>query len=143
MKDSKGFSQRGIASWYGKKFHGRKTSNGETYDMYAMTAAHKKIPLPAYVEVINLKNKRRIIVRVNDRGPFHENRIIDLSYSAALKLDIVKNGTGLVEIRVLESGGETEAENSESLNAPLQTSSAIKDTDGFYIQVGAFKTGLD
>ncbi|MBT7952963.1 MAG: septal ring lytic transglycosylase RlpA family protein [Gammaproteobacteria bacterium] len=138
MKDSKGFSQRGIASWYGKKFHGRKTSNGETYDMYAMTAAHKKIPLPAYVEVINLKNKRRIIVRVNDRGPFHENRIIDLSYSAALKLDIVKNGTGLVEIRVLESGGETEAENSESLNAPLQTSSAIKDTDGFYIQVGAF-----
>lgn len=138
MKDSRGFSQRGIASWYGKKFHGRKTSNGETYDMYAMTAAHKELPLPAYVEVTNLKNERRIIVRVNDRGPFHENRIIDLSYSAARKLDIVENGTGLVEIRIVGSEGKTETKNSVSLNAPVQTTSSKKDTDGFYIQVGAF-----
>ena len=138
MKDSRGFSQRGIASWYGKKFHGRKTSNGETYDMYAMTAAHKELPLPAYVEVTNLKNKRRIIVRVNDRGPFHENRIIDLSYSAARKLDIVKNGTGLVEIRIVGHNGEISTEDSVSQAAPVRTAATEKGIDGFYIQVGAF-----
>ncbi len=101
LPSSHGFNERGIASWYGKKFHGRRTSSGETYDMYAMTAAHKELPLPTYVEVTNLKNGKRIIVRVNDRGPFHDNRIIDLSYSAARKLDIVREGTGLVEVRAL------------------------------------------
>ena len=97
-----GYRERGIASWYGKKFHGRRTSSGEPYDMYAMTAAHKTLPLPTWVEVRNLKNDRRIIVKVNDRGPFVANRIIDLSFEAAQRLDIVQNGTGLVEVRALE-----------------------------------------
>ena len=85
---ARGFEQRGLASWYGTKFHGRRTSSGEPYDMYAMTAAHKELPLPTYVEVENLVNGRTVIVRVNDRGPFHEGRIIDLSYAAALKLGV-------------------------------------------------------
>ena len=102
LLSSHGFSERGIASWYGKKFHGRKTSSGETYDMYAMTAAHTQLPLPTYAQVTNLKNSRQVIVRVNDRGPFHNNRVIDLSYSAAARLGIIKEGTGLVEIRALD-----------------------------------------
>ena len=101
MNSSHGFKERGVASWYGKKFHGRPTSSQEPYDMYAMTAAHKTLPLPCYVSVRNLKNNKSIIVRVNDRGPFVDNRIIDLSYSAAIKLDMVKDGTGLVEITAL------------------------------------------
>ncbi len=104
MSSSDGFNQRGIASWYGTKFHGRTTSSGETYDMYAMTAAHKSLPLPTYVEVTNLDNGRRTIVKVNDRGPFHQNRIIDLSYAAATKLGILGKGTGLVEIRAIRPG---------------------------------------
>lgn len=102
MDSADGYSERGLASWYGTKFHGRKTSNGETYDMYKMTAAHKSLPIPAYVHVTNLKNGREIIVRVNDRGPFHPNRIIDLSYVAAKKLGIVGHGTGFVEIRTID-----------------------------------------
>ncbi len=102
LPSSQGFVQRGIASWYGKKFHGRRTSSGETYDMYAMTAAHTQLPLPTYVQVTNLKNGRQVVLRVNDRGPFHGNRIIDLSYSAARKLDIIREGTGLVEVRALD-----------------------------------------
>ena len=94
MKSSNGYKERGVASWYGKKFHGRLTSNREPYDMYMMTAAHKTLPLPTYVRVRNLSNDRSIIVRVNDRGPFVHNRIIDLSYAAALKLDVVTSGTG-------------------------------------------------
>lgn len=96
------YAERGIASWYGKKFHGRRTSSGETYDMYAMTAAHRSLPLPTYVRVTNLKNSSTVIVKVNDRGPFHDNRIIDLSYTAAVKLGIVRTGTGLVEVRVID-----------------------------------------
>ncbi len=88
LAKSKGYQKRGVASWYGVKFHGRKTSNGEVYDMYGMTAAHKTLPIPSYVRVTNLKNKKTIVVRVNDRGPFHENRVIDLSYTAAVKLGI-------------------------------------------------------
>ena len=84
LKTAQGFSERGVASWYGKKFHGRKTSSGEIYDMYKMTAAHKGLPLPTYVQVRNLDNGRTAVVKVNDRGPFHDNRIIDLSYAAAL-----------------------------------------------------------
>ncbi|MGB1702571.1 MAG: septal ring lytic transglycosylase RlpA family protein, partial [Cycloclasticus sp.] len=101
LPSSEGFVQRGIASWYGTKFHGNKTSNGETYDMYAMTAAHKTLPLPSYVEVRNLDTNKKIIVRVNDRGPFHDGRIIDLSYAAAAKLGTLKNGTSSVEIKVI------------------------------------------
>ncbi len=101
MKSAKGFKQRGEASWYGKKFHGRLTSNGERYDMYAMTAAHKQLPLPTYVTVKNLETNKSIIVRVNDRGPFHGGRIIDLSYAAASKLGMLKKGTARVEITVI------------------------------------------
>jgi len=92
------FKQRGIASWYGKKFHGQRTSSGERYDMYAMTAAHPTLPIPSYVRVTNLKNGKSVIVRINDRGPFHPGRIIDLSYAAASKLGYVSAGSTLVEI---------------------------------------------
>ena len=101
MNSSSGYKERGVASWYGKKFHGRLTSNREPYDMYAMTAAHKTLPLPTYVKVRNLRNDRAIIVRVNDRGPFVHNRIIDLSYAAAMKLDLVRDGTSLVEVTAI------------------------------------------
>ena len=110
MASSKGFRQRGTASWYGNKFHGNKTSNGEVYDMYAMTAAHKSLPLPTYVRVTNLKNNRSVIVRVNDRGPFAKGRIIDLSYVAARKLDMVKTGTAPVEVVVLDGSTTTLAD---------------------------------
>jgi rare lipoprotein A len=101
MPSSKGYRERGVASWYGKKFHGNLTSNREVYDMYKMTAAHKTLPLPTYVRVTNLQNDKSIIVRVNDRGPFVHNRIIDLSYAAALKLDMVKDGTSMVEVTAI------------------------------------------
>ena len=98
LKTAKNFSQSGTASWYGRKFHGHLTSNGEIYDMYAMSAAHKNLPLPSYLKVVNNSNGRSVIVRVNDRGPFHQSRIIDLSYSAAYKLDMLKTGTANVTI---------------------------------------------
>lgn len=137
MNDNRGFTQQGIASWYGKKFHGRRTSSGETYDMYAMTAAHKTIILPAYVEVTNLENGKKVVVKVNDRGPFHENRIIDLSYSAATKLDVVAKGTALVKIRVVDAG-YTPGQASEKRGAPVETRTPDGLPGGFYIQVGAF-----
>lgn len=102
VDNAEGFKQRGQASWYGKKFHGHLTSNGEIYDMYSMTAAHKTLPLPSYVKVTNLDNGKQTIVRVNDRGPFHEGRIIDLSYAAAYKLGIVEAGVANVEIEVIK-----------------------------------------
>jgi len=101
VSDAKGFQQRGIASWYGKKFHGRKTSSGETYNMYAMTAAHKTLPLGTRVSVRSLENQSEVIVRINDRGPFVKGRIIDLSYSAAKRMDMVSTGTARVEIVAL------------------------------------------
>ena len=101
MDTSSGYRERGVASWYGKKFHGRLTSNREPYDMYSMTAAHKTLPLPTYVKVRNLRNNKSIIVRVNDRGPFVHNRIIDLSYAAAMKLDMVQDGTSMVEVTAI------------------------------------------
>ena len=101
LDDPTGFVERGIASYYGTKFHGRRTSNMEVYDMYAFTAAHKNLPLPSYARVTNLDNGRSVVVRVNDRGPFHEGRVIDLSYAAAVKLDIHPRGTGRVEVRAL------------------------------------------
>jgi rare lipoprotein A len=103
LSSSVGYVERGVASWYGPGFHKVRTSTGETYDMYAMTAAHKTLPLPAYVRVTNLQNGRSIVVRVNDRGPFVGNRIIDLSYTAASKLDMLRNGTAMVEVRSLEA----------------------------------------
>lgn len=101
-KNRSGHIERGMASWYGEKFHGRRTSSGEIYNMYAMTAAHKSLPLPTYAEVTNLSNNKKITVRINDRGPFHGDRIIDLSYSAALKLGIVGSGTARVEVRAID-----------------------------------------
>lgn len=101
LNNSTNFIETGTASWYGNKFHGHLTSNGEIYNMYAMSAAHKNLPLPSYVQVTNLANNKSVIVRVNDRGPFHDNRIIDLSYSAAYKLDMLKTGTANVRIEAL------------------------------------------
>ena len=105
LGDSTGFVERGVASWYGPDFHGGRTATGESYDMYGMSAAHRTLPLPAYVRVTNLSNGRTVVVRVNDRGPFKSNRIIDLSYTAALKLDMLRTGTTLVEVRALEPDG--------------------------------------
>ncbi len=131
MQDSRGFSEQGVASWYGTKFHGRRTSSGETYDMYAMTAAHKSLPLPTYVEVANLQNGRKVIVKVNDRGPFHDNRVIDLSYAAATKLGITGNGTGLVEIHALDP--------TRGQPRPVRNNLALPGQDAdIYLQVGAF-----
>ena len=107
LPTARGFVERGVASWYGKKFHGRRTSNREFYDMYKMTAAHRTLPLPTYVSVRDLSTGREIVVRVNDRGPFLKNRIIDLSYAAATKLGIADKGTGIVEVRALEPGSAT------------------------------------
>jgi rare lipoprotein A len=101
MRTASGYKTRGLASWYGTKFHKQRTSSGEAYDMYAMTAAHRTLPLPSYVKVKNLNNGRETIVKVNDRGPFHSDRIIDLSYAAALKLGLMPKGTALVEIEAL------------------------------------------
>jgi rare lipoprotein A len=127
-RSSRGYKERGIASWYGSEFQGRRTSSGETYNMYAMTAAHRSLPLPCYVMVTNLSNGRQIIVRVNDRGPFYSDRIIDLSYAAAVKLGLARPGTGLVEVRAIEL---------EPGNIAAQKGIASK--EDFYIQVGAFQ----
>jgi rare lipoprotein A len=103
LSSSAAYVERGVASWYGPGFHKVRTSTGEQYDMYGMTAAHKTLPLPAYVSVTNLQNGRSVVVRVNDRGPFVGNRIIDLSYTAASRLDMLRNGTAMVEVRALDS----------------------------------------
>lgn len=115
IKQPEGFKQQGIASWYGKKFHGHLTSNGEIYDMYSMSAAHKELPIPSYVKVTNKDNGKTAIVRVNDRGPFHEGRIIDLSYAAALKLDVIRTGTANVAIEVITVNKPTQAHKQQAL----------------------------
>lgn len=102
LPNARGYVERGIASWYGNKFHGYMTSSFEKYDMYAFTAAHKTLPLPSYARVTNLDNGKSVVVRVNDRGPFHDNRIIDLSYAAAVKIGVWPKGTGLVEVRAID-----------------------------------------
>lgn len=101
LHSAKGYSAEGGASWYGQKFHGHRTANGEIYDMYQMSAAHKTLPLPSFVRVTNLENGKQVVVRVNDRGPFHSGRVIDLSYAAALKLDMLKTGTSKVKVDVM------------------------------------------
>jgi len=145
MPSSNDYQERGVASWYGSKFHGNLTSNREVYDMYGMTAAHKTLPLPTYVRVRNLRNDKVIVVRVNDRGPFVHNRIIDLSYSAALKLDMIRDGTSLVEITAIsfdqsgssQSGGDRPTRvGTPSL--PPATSAAIAESNRLFVQVGAF-----
>lgn len=122
-----GYLERGVASWYGPTFHGESTSNGEKYDMYAMTAAHTTLPLPTYARVTNLKNGRSVVVRINDRGPFVANRLIDLSYSAAAKLDMLKEGTTLVEVKALT------VQEPDDLTRSAQTP-----PPALYVQAGAF-----
>lgn len=102
MPTSRGYRARGHASWYGTQFHGRKTSNGERYNMFAMTAAHPTLPLPTYAKVTNLENGKSVIVKINDRGPFHGNRLIDLSYVAAAKLGVLGRGTAKVEVESID-----------------------------------------
>ena len=135
MASAKGFSQTGKASWYGKKFHGRKTANGEVYNMYAMTAAHKTLPLGTWVRVYNLSNNKSIVVRVNDRGPFVQGRIIDLSYTAAQKLGVVGPGTAPVKIVAL---GRASSDPYTS-KKPVTYTPLNYFKGNFTVQVGAFK----
>jgi rare lipoprotein A len=122
------YLKQGIASWYGPNFHGKKTANGETYDMYAMTAAHRTLPLSSYARVTNLENQRSVIVRINDRGPYYGNRVMDLSYAAAKKLDLHEAGTGAVEIKAIAP---------EQALAQLHDSMPRQDMSVF-LQVGSF-----
>lgn len=135
LPSSHGYSEKGIASWYGRKFHGRKTSNGETYNMYARTAAHKTLPMNTHVLVKNMENGREMTLRVNDRGPFVKGRIIDLSLTAAQELGVVKNGTAKVEVTAL---GEavTYVEGSKKIERFLPHEDFQKGE--FYIQIGSF-----
>lgn len=132
LKTAAGYVERGIASWYGPDFHGELTSTRESYDMYQMTGAHKTLPLPCWVEVTNVENGRKVRLRINDRGPFKDNRIIDLSYAAALKLDVVQKGTAFVEVRAVAGPS----------GAPLRVAAAPSPAAGaapaMYLQVGAF-----
>ena len=156
ITDGRPFVQRGVGSWYGKKFHGQKTASGEIYDMYKMTAAHPTLPLPSYARVTNLRNGRQVIVRVNDRGPFHSARIIDLSYTAALKLDIVRGGSAELEVERLLPDEITRLQAArQKTGQPLQSAIAGNDdpiaralpsmkvdsassAPGFYLQFGAY-----
>lgn len=131
LASHQGFQERGIASWYGKKFHGRKTSNGETYNMYGLSAAHKTLPLGVYVEVTHLETGKQIVVRVNDRGPFVAGRIIDLSFGAAQQLGIVDSGTGPVLVKAL--GYRTAVNGRNEYVAPVDY-----DSGTFAVQIGAF-----
>ena len=140
MESSENYQQRGVASWYGKKFHGNLTSNREVYDMYAMTAAHKSLPLPTYVRVRNLKNNKSVVVRVNDRGPFLHNRLIDLSYAAAIKLDMVRDGTSLVEVTAInfdQAAGDRPVRRA-SPPAPAEPVEPGPAVNPVFVQVGAF-----
>lgn len=140
--------QRGIASWYGKKFHGQKTAIGETYDMFAMTAAHPTAPLPCFARVTHTRSGRSVIVRINDRGPFHAGRIVDLSYAAAHRLGIAQGGSGEVEFEILTPPFDANAPiQTPVLTSPVATSAPIEPppllrptTSGetFYVQLGAF-----
>ncbi len=153
MSSSQNYKERGLASWYGSKFHGKRTSSGEPYNMHGMTAAHKTLPLPTYVKVTNLKNGREVILKVNDRGPFHENRIIDLSHTAAVKLGIKATGTGLVEVVAINPGQsyntasaqpQTDLPPAENTLAPISSRTPNTITEakpssvGLFLQLGAF-----
>ena len=140
LDSAEGYVERGLASWYGQKFHGRQTSSREVYDMCSFSAAHKTLPLPSYVRVTNLDNGRSAVVRVNDRGPFHAGRIIDLSYAAAVKLGVDRTGTARVEVQALAGGGDQArpaVRPEVASRAPVPAS-----TDGLgpqIVQVGAYR----
>ncbi len=139
LPTSKGYRERGLASWYGTKFHGRRTSSGEPYNLYAMTAAHKTLPLPTYVEVTNLDNDRSVIVKVNDRGPFHDGRIIDLSYAAAVKLGIQQRGTGRVEVVAIDTLEPDHVPANQPVLVEETTTSGTQVDGRLFLQVGAFR----
>ncbi len=142
----KPYQARGIASWYGKKFHGQRTSSGEPYDMYGMTAAHPTLPIPSYVRVTNVKNGKSVIVRINDRGPFHADRVIDLSYTAAYKLGIVQNGSGLVEVESIDPAQWSPTAAPAIAATPTTVTAAVEkpqslaapSNEGYWLQLGAF-----
>ena len=137
LSSNAGYVERGVASWYGPGFHKIRTSTGELYDMYGMTAAHKTLPLPVYVRVTNLQNGRSVVVRVNDRGPFVGNRIIDLSYTAAAKLDMLRNGTAMVEVRSLDSPTSASVTADANAAAPAAAPAVIA-APTLFVQAGAF-----
>ena len=137
LKDVRGYRERGIASWYGKKYHGKRTSSGEPYDMYALSAAHTTLPLPSYARVRNLSNNRSVVVRVNDRGPFLDNRLIDLSYTAAARLGIIGTGTGLVEVEGL-SPDEPAPKEVRTAHEPPAAGYTAETAPKLYVQAGAF-----
>lgn len=138
LPTAKGFTQTGTASWYGKKFHGLRTSSGEKYDMYKMTAAHRNLPLPSYVRVTNIANDKSVIVKVNDRGPFHSERIMDLSYAAAARLDFLGHGTAKVRIEAIDPAEfQRKLGKSGKPEAPAKPDIA-SDAAHFYVQIGAF-----
>ncbi|HLF11176.1 MAG TPA: septal ring lytic transglycosylase RlpA family protein [Gammaproteobacteria bacterium] len=138
LKSSDGYREKGVASWYGRDFHGLSTSSGEPYDMHAMTAAHTTLPIPTWVEVTNLDNDKRVIVKVNDRGPFVANRIIDLSYAAATEIDMVRAGTTRVEVRALGAPAPAAAITA-SVGAVSPTPVLdIEPREQLFVQVGAF-----
>jgi rare lipoprotein A len=141
MASAANYSETGVASWYGKKFHGRPTSSGERYDMYQMTAAHKHLPLPTNARVTNLSNGKSVIVRINDRGPFVKNRLIDLSYAAAEQLDMIGDGTAMVRVEAIDIG-YTGPISTISAAAPAAgrapAAATTPPADRLYMQVGAF-----
>lgn len=146
MQDGRSYREAGLASWYGTKFHGQLTANGEVYDLYGMTAAHKTLPLPSYVRVTNLDNQRSIIVRVNDRGPFHSDRIIDLSYAGAVKLGFAERGTARVKVEGIDPVVWQQQNNPGQLvqaqpqvASPAARAAALQ--GGLYLQLGAFSSG--
>src|SRR5258706_1334982 len=137
------YKARGVASWYGKRYHGQKTSSGEVYDMYAMTAAHTLLPLPSYARVTNIATGKSVVVRVNDRGPFHEDRLIDLSYLAAQRLGLLGHGSGMVEVEAIVPGNEgspvARTAPPEALPTPASDASTLSaESGGLYVQLGAF-----
>jgi rare lipoprotein A len=158
LPSSAGYHARGVASWYGRDFHGLATSSGETYNMHALTAAHTTLPIPTWVEVTNLANGKRVVVRVNDRGPFVDSRLIDLSYAAALQLDMIRNGTARVEVRALDAPPGTPPVTTTAattaVTAPIPAaaatgsvvapplavggSAAASPSEPLFVQVGAF-----
>lgn len=138
MSSSENFVERGMASWYGTKYHGRTTSSGEVYDMYAMTAAHRSLPLPTFVRVTNLDNRRSIIVKINDRGPFIDNRVLDLSYVAAGKLGILKKGVAPVVISVINPTATGTGSTPPSISTSSKAKVANQQKKGYRLQVATF-----
>jgi rare lipoprotein A len=148
LQSSEGYHERGTASWYGTKFHGRRTSSGEPYDLHLATAAHKSLPLPTYAEVVNLDNGRKVIVKVNDRGPFKDDRLIDLSYGAALRLGIVGTGTARVEVRAIDprtwedgtrvAGSRTGSGTGSGTASGTAPQQAANQNEATWLQAGAY-----